>query len=757
MRVWDSIRKNMVVSLLLTLIVVVSLVSLVSTVYFQKTNTRYLRQTLDDTIHNALQFALIGYTTPLWNLDLTSVGRLNEALLNNRMLVAVNVFSDNNFIAGHIRVFDGNSVEYLRLAHQYIPPKEDPFIKQVSGDITYDNQKIGSVQIFYTERYITEAARIGTVRIIVSFILTALSIIIFTFINLNRAAIRPILDLARMLQEIASSSDYSRRVTKRSANEIGMLYDGFNSMLDQIEKRESDRQQAQRELQKAMNLLDNVLDSMPSVLIATDMNQRITHWNKTATQHTGISETVAIGSDLGVVFPSLNRYRDDFSLVVESQQPRDYYRESIDGEGKFYHVSLYPIMAGAPAGVVIRMDDVTELENKERELRHVQKMEIIGMMAGGIAHDFNNLLVGIIGAISIFQHKLQKGSDINKPDLVKFIDVMQNAGLRASDMVQQLLNLSRKQDVTLQPVDIRDSVNTVLKICRNTFDKNIQLVSHLPLEEALTSADPAQIEQVLLNLCVNANHAMTIMLDGDEHRGGRIIIDVDEAILDKHFSDTHPSLGGRVYWKIAVRDTGIGMDKETLSHVFDPFFTTKPKGKGTGLGLTMAYNIVQQHNGFIEVYSEMGVGTTFNIYLPKLTETAEREEKPSAGLILHGEGLILVVDDEEVVRQTAKVILEECGYQVIIAEDGVQGVEIFRKRHREIAAVVLDMVMPRMIGKDAFVEMKSIQKDVKVLLSSGFKQDERVESVISLGVRHFIQKPYTIQNLSRAIHQVVYG
>ncbi|HOS97220.1 MAG TPA: response regulator [Deltaproteobacteria bacterium] len=755
MRPWNLIRRNMVVGHLLTLILVVSLVSAVSTIYFQKTNSRALRKSLDDTVNNAVSFALIGYSTPLWNLDMGSIIHLNEALLNNQMLIAVNVFSDGAFIAGNEKVIlPGGKTVLLTLARPY-GATDDPFIKRIENDIVYSSQRIGLVQIFYTEKYVAQAVRMGTIRIGFSFTIIALAIIVFVFINLNRAAIRPILNLARISQEVATGSDYSIRVEKPSMDEVGVLYDGFNNMLEQIQRREEERRLAQKELQRAMNLLDNVLDSMPSVLIATDMDHHITHWNQSASTLTGISESAAIGQDLYAAYPALEQFREDFAAVLESLKPRELYRASFNGDGRCYNISIYPIVTDTPAGMVVRVDDVTELELKEQELRHVQKMEIIGMLAGGIAHDFNNLLVGIIGAVSIFQHKLSSGREMARADLEKFIDVMQNAGLRASDIVQQLLNLSRKHEAILKPVDIRHTVQSVLKICGTTFDKNIQIVSRLPDEPPMINADPAQLEQVLLNFCVNANHAMTIMREDGRDAGGTLTIDVEHVVVDSHFKEAHPLAQHDRYWRIAVGDTGVGMDRETLSHVFDPFFTTKPKGTGTGLGLTMAYNIVQQHGGFINTYSEKGLGTTFCIYLPVPKDSVTEEPTGERDDVYSGSGLIMVVDDEDVVRHTAKVILEECGYQVILASDGAQAVDIFRQRHHEISAVLLDMVMPGMIGKEAYLAMKSIDEDVKVLLSSGFKQDERVETVLKLGIHHFIQKPYTLRELSRAMHQVL--
>ncbi|MBN2297459.1 MAG: response regulator [Deltaproteobacteria bacterium] len=752
----DSIRKSMMVSLLLTLIAVVSIVSVVSTIYFNKSYSENLNDYLENTVTNSLKFAQIGYSTTLWNIDLRSINKLNEAVLHNQMLVAVNIISDGVFLCGLKKHTVEGKQEYLNLLSPYEIDSADPYTMKVRGDIYYNDEMIGAVEIFYTKELVLNAISQGSRRIIATFIIIALLIIVTVFFSLNKKAIRPILNLAHVSQEIAKSSNYSIRVEKSSKEEIGVLYDGFNNMLDQIQKRELERKKAEKELEYAKNLLNNVVNSMPSILISTDAQGNITHWNNSAIYHTGITYTDAIGKPLWKTAPMFQRYKVDYDTVIKTQMPTEYYRETFDhSESRYYNVTLFPLVADGPQGVVIRMDDVTELEEKDNELRQAQKMESIGMLAGGIAHDFNNVLVGIVGSISILQHKLKSSDFLKNEDMDKFIKVMHNASLRATDMVQQLLTLSKKQELSLTQVDLNETIVNVLKICQNTFEKNIELKTSLPQERALVLADETQIEQVILNLCINAYHAMSIMRNDSEDASGSLYISLDEMKPDNQFYQTHPGAADKIYWKISIRDTGVGMSKEILNKIFDPFFTTKQKDKGTGLGLTVVYNIVQQHNGFIDVSSECNAGTTFDIYLPKPLSMDFAEKIHKDDIVHKGEGLILVVDDEEMVRYLARVILEECGYEVIFAEDGEQAIQLFRKHHKDIKAVLLDMVMPKKVGKETYIEMKAIDKDVKVLLSSGFKKDERVEAVLKLGVNGFIQKPYTISNLSDALHSIL--
>ena len=248
---------------------------------------------------------------------------------------------------------------------------------------------------------------------------------------------------------------------------------------------------------------------------------------------------------------------------------------------------------------------------------------------------------------------------------------------------------------------------------------------------------------------------MTIMRSEGEKQGGRLTITVKKLDVDHLFCAIHPEAHPGSYWLISHADTGIGIDRSLIGKIYDPFFTTKEKGTGTGLGLAMVYNIIHQHNGFIDVYSEVGVGSTFNVYLPEYKQLDLLPQPGEEAQVVHGTGVILVIDDEDIVRLIARNILTECGYEVILAEDGREGIDIFRKMHDSISVVLLDMAMPGISGDDVFLELRKTKPDVKVLLSSGFRQDSRVEKVLSLGVSGFIQKPYSIMEMSRKMKEII--
>lgn len=511
------------------------------------------------------------------------------------------------------------------------------------------------------------------------------------------------------------------------------------------------------EMSKIRHFLKNIIDSMPSMLISVNEDGIILEWNEASTRATGLPATEAVGRNVWQLLPYLEKYKGNLNEVMKTGKERIFRRE-VKGLGdaeEYYNISLFPLILNKAQGIVFRIDDITESEGKEQQLRQAQKMETIGTLAGGLAHDFNNILGGITGSVSLIKFKLNQPESFDRDFLLKYLGIMEEAGNRAADLVKQLLSISSKQELVVEPVDLNSTIEHVMKICTNTFDKSIELSIQLFPNRVFINASPTQMEQVLLNLCVNAAHSMTSMRKENEHQGGKLTVSVKKIFADKSFCSTHAEAREQKYWILSVADTGVGMDTRTVAKIFDPFFTTKLKNKGTGLGLAMVYNIVQQHGGFVDVYTEVNVGSTFNVYLPVFEPDQEDSVVEQNKAILQGEGLILVVDDEDMIRQTARAILEECGYTVLLAENGEEGVNIYRNRHNEIKAVLLDMIMPKMSGKEAFLEMKKIDPGLKVLLASGFKHDERVESILNSGVYGFVQKPYNLQILSEAIFKVV--
>ncbi len=521
-----------------------------------------------------------------------------------------------------------------------------------------------------------------------------------------------------------------------------------------------ERKKAEEALRSSEEHYRVLLDASPDAIVAYDENGNTVYINPAFEKTYGWSSEELLSRKIDFVpdhekektEQAIKRNRTGENIAFETQR--------LCKDGRLLDILLKTAVIkdneSSPCGFIVIHRDITESKRAEEELRQAQKMEIVGTLAGGLAHDFNNILAGIMGTLSLMKHKLLKKGSIEKQKLEHYLEIMVESSKRAADMTKQLLTLSRKQELALAPVNLNLTIKRVLKIAENTFDKSIKLISQYVEIPAMIHADPTQIEQVLLNFCVNAGHAMTIMKDKDEQWGGTLTLSLEQISADKYLQKTHPQAEVKEYWILSVKDNGVGMDAETLTKIFNPFFTTKKKGKGTGLGLSMVYNIIKQHQGFVKVYSEVGIGSTFNIYLPvmgKIKTEASSDIKENG--ISYGEGLILVVEDEEFVRLTASEILDECGYDVMLAENGKKGVDLFKKNHKQITAVLLDMSMPEMSGKQAYIKMKEIDPTVKVLLVSGFKQDDRVAEVMRMGVNDFLQKPYTLKKLALALHNVI--
>lgn len=396
-----------------------------------------------------------------------------------------------------------------------------------------------------------------------------------------------------------------------------------------------------------------------------------------------------------------------------------------------------------------------EKQNEEL-LKQAQKMETVGTLAGGIAHDFNNLLSAIFGAIGLINFDANKHPNLEVVNIQDYINTIEMSAHRAADMVKQLLTLSRKNKLSFAPVDLVLAIKHVLKICQSSFDKSIDFKYQLPNQPAMIKADPTQIEQTLLNVCVNASHAMTIMREDENMQGGTLEIALSKVHADHCFCSSHPEASKGYYWSLAISDTGIGMDNDTLKKIYNPFFTTKKEGKGTGLGLAMVYNIVKQHKGFIVVRSQKNTGTIFNLFLPILKrEGSEQAENNNIKTIITGSGNILLVDDEELILATTKALLQRCGYNVFTAKNGEEAVEEYKSKKNEIDLVMLDMAMPKMSGKQAFEEIRKINAKAKVILASAYSRDERIKHTIDAGANAYIAKPYSVFEISKLIDEVL--
>lgn len=416
-----------------------------------------------------------------------------------------------------------------------------------------------------------------------------------------------------------------------------------------------------------------------------------------------------------------------------------------DGEILWVDFSASLIKYGDKQIVLGTVYDITEKKKLESQLLHAQKMEAIGRLTGGIAHDFNNILTAIIGYATILNLKM----DENDP-LIQNAKQILLACEKATEITQNLLAFSRKKAIETKEININDTVAMIEKILKRLIGEDIELVTNLWKEGLICLADKTQLEQVLINLATNARDAMP--------DGGTLSIETSLVEITPDFIRKHGFGTVGKYALITVTDTGCGMDEETKKKIFDPFFTTKEVGKGTGLGLSIVYGIVKQHNGYINVYSEVDKGTTFKIYLPICREAsiAKGEEGYTKRVDLKGNNeTILVAEDNKEVRQIVKTCLHDFGYIMLEAADGEEAVEIYRQNADKIALVILDVVMPKKNGKEALLEMKKINQGVKAIFTSGYTENIiHKKGILEEGV-NFISKPVAPTKMLSLIKEVI--
>ncbi len=399
--------------------------------------------------------------------------------------------------------------------------------------------------------------------------------------------------------------------------------------------------------------------------------------------------------------------------------------------------------AGQPVQMIGIIQDITEARRLEEQLRHSQKMEAIGRLAGGIAHDFNNLLTAILG----YSQFLLNDLDINNP-LRQDVEMIRQAGERAAALTHQLLAFSRKQALQLRIINLNHIVANIEQMLRRLLNESIELLTILEPELGQVEADPGQIEQVILNLALNARDAMP--------QGGKLLIETSNTYLDEAYARQYVDVKAGAYVELTVSDTGVGMDAKTQSYIFEPFFTTKGEGKGTGLGLATVHGIIKQSNGHIRVYSEPDYGTTFKIYLPQIgkifTNANPSLTKPKS---YRGTETILLVEDEKIVRDLAYTILTGHGYTVLQAGDGREALSVAQQRQKAIHLLLSDVVMPKIGGIELASQLKAIHPETKVLLMSGYSVNIVERQDLDGTNTNFLNKPFTVDTLARKVRELL--
>ncbi|MBI1951562.1 MAG: response regulator [Acidobacteria bacterium] len=514
------------------------------------------------------------------------------------------------------------------------------------------------------------------------------------------------------------------------------------------------RRQVEEALHHDRQFLRALLESLEVGIIACDASGTLTHFNRAAREFHGLQDqdlpplqevirgslfradgkTIMKQEDL----PLLRALRGErvrnaeVTIVLREAPPRAVLvggRPVLDARGRML-------------GAVVAIHDITERKQLEGQLRQAQKMEAVGRLAGGIAHDFNNLLNVITGYGELLSDHFPAGDP-----MIARVDQIRKAAQRAASLTRQLLAFSRKQVIEPRVIDLNVLLADLDKMLRRVIGEDIELTTVQGEDLGRIKADPGQIEQIVMNLSINARDAMP--------QGGRLKVETANADLDAAFARQHPGARPGSYVMLAVSDTGVGMDAETRSHVFEPFFTTKETGKGTGLGLATVYGIVKQNLGYISLSSEPGRGATFRIFLPRVNESPEALQARESAVPPRGTETVLVVEDEDAVRHVIGEALRQFGYTVLETGDAEEGVRLCEAHAGPIHLLVTDMVMPKVSGRVLARRVMAHRAGVKVLYMSGYTDGAVVQSgVLEPGIS-FLQKPFTLAALARKVRQTL--
>ena len=512
-------------------------------------------------------------------------------------------------------------------------------------------------------------------------------------------------------------------------------------------------------LEKVRKNLKTLLDSLDSSLITVNNKGIILQLNATAQNSFNVIENKVYGKKVWDVIPSLKKYQDQIQRVAYSKKSEKYYKERIfSNSTRYYNIMIH--YSYDMDNVLLKVDDITDLELQNDRTIQYQRMKTVENLIEGMTNSFNNVLGAIKGTISTMRLYLSNNSD---SELLNNINLIDDSTEKIEKLINQLLSFTMRKEAVLSPVDLTSLLEYIYEICVNSFDKRINIEKNFINTPAIIKADTALIEQALMSICENAADSMTIMKDDKEKFGGNILISIERLITDSILKKIQPKAVDKAYWVIKIKDTGVGITDNDIEEIFEPFYTTKLEERCVGLGLPVANDVIIKHNGFLEIDSKIGKGTEVRIYIPIADDdpkTVVNKGKSKLASVKKeipmGTGNILVVDDESVMLRTAKILLEKLGYKVFEADNAPLGVEIFNEKYEDIDLVILDYEMPEMSGREVYIQMKKMNPNLKVLLTTGYEEDStKIINTLAEGVDSYIKKPYSIETLGNSVKDLL--
>jgi len=579
-------------------------------------------------------------------------------------------------------------------------------------------------------------------------------------VMIGALAIRGVTQPLQRLREAVMLFDVGDYATKNSGVDKGQLYKKIESI-----KGEGEIADLAKTFKEILERLDRTVvslkssardwertfDSVSEAIFLLDQNKIIIRLNQSAAEQLNINYTGAIGRQFEDLVEKADIYSEFYSdLYKESPEKTVLVRLKRSANSRICEMTQTPVYneAGDAIGTVRVLKDITSRlqaeEDKKRleaQLKQAQKMEAVGTLAGGIAHDFNNILSAVIGYAEIALE------DVTEDTLLKKnLKEVLKAGERARELVNQILAFSRHSEETLQPLKVKIILKEALKLLRASLPSTIEIVQNIE-SDGCVLASPTQIHQILMNLCTNAGHAM-------QARGGRLNVSLTDVELDSRFTSQNPGASPGPYLKLTVSDTGHGIPQEVLDRIFDPFFTTKGIGEGTGMGLAVVHGIITNYGGIIQIESKADKGTTFDIFIPIIEKETDIQAAEQSS-VPHGSERILFVDDEEIMVDVGRQMLERLGYRVTVKSSSVEALSLFKARRDAFDLVITDMTMPILTGDRLAVKLMAIRPDIPVILCTGYSAQVSEEKAKSLGIKAFVMKPLVRISLAKTIRSVL--
>lgn len=519
----------------------------------------------------------------------------------------------------------------------------------------------------------------------------------------------------------------------------------------------SARKAAEQSRNVELNFLERLVNSFSSTIIVVDESGVISCCNASGEAFLGRPDGPVVGERLVDLSADFELYLKLFRNREAAERVLYLHSQSFQLShlaNSSFDISIFSFETVVDKSyTVFKIDDISN--NKELEEFSVQEqmMKSYSHFSRGLAHDLNNILTGINTVVSLIRLDMEREGDV---DLNEYLGTIEISGRRATDIVKQLRSIARRDRLALERIELNMCIGNVVKICRNSFDDTVDIKVDFRVDNPLVEAELTGIEQVILNICMNSAHAMTIMRDEGERQGGLITIKTSRFYADRYYCLNHPGVEEREYIKVSISDTGVGLDSDSIHKVFEPLFSTKDKGQGRGLGLSVAYNIIKQHSGFIELESKRGEGTVVNVYFPEYTGgSGKSSKKAGAEPLATGEGGVLVLDSEELVRKLACSILKKCGYSVFSTDNMVEGLELLEREKEFIRLVLLDISMPALADDEILGKIKGVSRDMKVVITSGFVRDDRINSYMEQGCDAFLEKPFNVRQLSNIVKETL--